>query len=77
MIVVRNGVVTGLSAGQQKVEGSVSLAGQLLLHHVTATRDNKPDNKTAKYRGSLRTDSGSGTFYIDNKCKGTITISRQ
>src|SRR5262245_25822947 len=77
VIVVRDGVVTGLSAGQQKVEGSISPAGQLLFQHVTATRDNRPDNKTAKYRASFSSHSGSGTFYIDSKCKGTITISRQ
>jgi caspase domain-containing protein len=77
LIVVNNGVVQGLSAGQQRIRGTLSASGQITFRHVSADRNNKPVGNTAVYSGSLKGASGSGTFAIEGgPCKGTFTASR-
>jgi hypothetical protein len=77
LIVINDRVVQGLSAGQQRIRGTLSASGQITFRHVSADRNNNPVGTNAVYAGSLKGTSGSGTFAIEgSRCKGTFTASR-
>jgi Caspase domain len=69
---VSNGVVRGRWGGGP-ISGTVSSSGQLTFKHASSDGS----GKDLRYAGSLKGDSGSGTFdYRGTRCRGTFTLLR-
>ena len=77
IVVIEGKTIQGLSAGGQKVAGTISASGEISFRHATVDRKNVPDGPTAVYSGSLKKSPGAGTFIIPGgPCRGNFTASR-
>jgi uncharacterized caspase-like protein len=77
LIIITDQVVQGLSAGQQRIGGTLETSGEIRFRHATTDRSNQPDGRSATYSGTLSGNTGSGSFNIPGtRCKGSFTASR-
>src|SRR5262249_11830220 len=77
VISVTKDTVAGEGSSGQKVTGKISTSGQLKFSHSGTKGVGIPDGSTIHYDGSLRGNTGSGTFYrASSRCKGTFTATR-
>jgi hypothetical protein len=77
LIIITDQVVQGLSAGQQRIGGTLETSGEIRFRHATTDRSNQPDGRSAAYSGTLSGNTGSGSFNIPGtRCKGSFTASR-
>jgi uncharacterized caspase-like protein len=78
LIVITDRLVQGLSAGQQRITGTLEISGEIHFRHATIDRSNHLDGRSAVYSGTLRGNAGSGSFNIaSTRCNGSFSASRE